>query len=39
MKKTNTAAGGFANYLTSASRQPWPIFKHLLPEIAFAGYK
>lgn len=30
-------AGGFALHLTSTSRD-WPIFKHLLPEIAFAGH-
>lgn len=37
-KKTITGAGGFARYITSASKEPWPIFKHLLPEIAFAGH-
>jgi len=36
-KKTNSGAGGFALHLTSTSRD-WPIFKHLLPEIAFAGH-
>ena len=28
---------GFASHLTSASKQ-WPVFKHVLPEIAFAGH-
>jgi len=33
----NCLLGGFALHLTSTSRD-WPIFKHLLPEIAFAGH-
>ena len=28
---------GFAHHLASASSQ-WPVFKHVLPEIAFAGH-
>ena len=36
-KKTNTGAGGFATHLGSAKGN-WPIFKHLLPELAFAGH-
>lgn len=28
---------GFANYMGSASG-PWPVFKHMLPEVAFAGH-
>lgn len=35
--QTQTAAGGFALHLSSASSN-WPIFKHMLPEIAFAGH-
>lgn len=34
---TNAAAGGHAVHLASASTE-WPIFRHLLPEIAFAGH-
>eukprot|EP01036_Dinobryon_divergens_P027706 gene27706-36522_t len=30
-------AGGFGVFLTSASSE-WPLFEHLLPEIAFAGH-
>lgn len=33
-----TGAGGHAVHVASASGSPWPIFKHLLPEIAFAGH-
>lgn len=29
--------GGFGVFLTSASSE-WPLFEHLLPEIAFAGH-
>jgi GTP-binding protein len=36
-KRTLTGAGGFAKHLTSASSD-WPIFDHILPEIAFAGH-
>lgn len=36
-KTTNTAGGGFANFVASASSN-WPLFPHLLPEIAFAGH-
>lgn len=35
-KKTLTGAGGFAVHLSSSSSN-WPLFKHILPEIAFAG--
>ena len=31
------SSGGHAVHLTSASEN-WPIFKHALPEIAFAGH-
>eukprot|EP01038_Epipyxis_sp_PR26KG_P014058 gene14058-18859_t len=34
---SNTGAGGHAVHLTSADRD-WPTFKHLLPEMAFAGH-
>lgn len=34
---TNTAAGGFATFMAAATRN-WPIFQHMLPEIAFAGH-
>lgn len=34
---TNTGAGGFAQFLASASKD-WPLFKHILPEIALAGH-
>jgi hypothetical protein len=30
-------AGGFAVHLTSAANN-WPVFTHVLPEIAFAGH-
>lgn len=36
-KRTLTGAGGFAKHLTSASSD-WPLFDHILPEIAFAGH-
>lgn len=36
-KTTLTGAGGFAVHLTSTSGN-WPIFKHILPEISFAGH-
>lgn len=36
-RKTLTGAGGFATHLHSASDN-WPIFKHILPEIAFSGH-
>ena len=36
-KRTLTGAGGFAKHLTSASSD-WPLFDHMLPEIAFAGH-
>ncbi len=36
-RKTLTGAGGFATHLHSASNN-WPIFKHILPEIAFSGH-
>jgi GTP-binding protein len=36
-QRTLTAAGGFAKHLTSSSSD-WPIFDHILPEIAFAGH-
>jgi hypothetical protein len=36
-RKTRAGAGGFAIHLTSATRD-WPVFKHMLPEIAFAGH-
>ena len=36
-KLTNTGAGGFAQFLAAASRD-WPLFQHLLPEIALAGH-
>ena len=36
-KMTHTAAGGFAQFLAAASRD-WPVFEHLLPEIALAGH-
>ena len=36
-KSTLTGAGGFAMHLTSISNN-WPVFKHVLPEIAFAGH-
>eukprot|EP01031_Cornospumella_fuschlensis_P028556 gene28556-34468_t len=29
---------GFMTHLASASRAPWPVFKHILPEIALAGH-
>ena len=35
--RTTTAAGGFAKHLASVSSD-WPIFDHILPEIAFAGH-
>ena len=34
LRKTNSGAGGFATYITSATQN----CKHLLPEIAFAGH-
>jgi hypothetical protein len=37
VRKTNSGAGGFATFITSAACD-WPVFKHLLPEIAFAGH-
>lgn len=36
-KISNTTAGGFVQFLAAASRN-WPIFPHMLPEIAFAGH-
>jgi GTP-binding protein len=36
-RKTNTGAGGFAQFMAAASHN-WPVFQHLLPEIAFAGH-
>lgn len=33
-----TGAGGNVLHLASADAGPWPIFKHILPEIAFAGH-
>lgn len=36
-RKTLTGAGGFATHLHSASDN-WPIFRHILPEIAFSGH-
>ena len=36
-----TSLGGFAVHLNSASGTPgseWPVFKHVLPEIALAGH-
>lgn len=35
--KTLTGAGGFAVHLTSACTA-WPVFEHVLPEVAFAGH-
>ncbi len=36
--KSNTVgAGGFAVHLTSVAKN-WPVFDHILPEIAFAGH-
>jgi GTP-binding protein len=37
-RKTSTAAGGFAQFLGSAVQAPWPLFRHLLPELAFTGH-
>lgn len=34
----STGAGGHAQHLASACQKPWPIFKHVLPEVAFAGH-
>jgi GTP-binding protein len=37
--KTSSGAGGFAHFLlASDGRQGWPLFRHILPEIAFAGH-
>lgn len=36
--KTLTGAGGFAVHLTSAAGGSWPVFEHVLPEVAFAGH-
>ena len=36
-KLTNTGAGGFAQFLAASSKD-WPVFQHLLPEIALAGH-
>eukprot|EP01039_Chlorochromonas_danica_P001832 gene1832-2004_t len=33
-----TGAGGNVLHLASTDAGPWPIFKHMLPEIAFAGH-
>lgn len=37
MKLTMSCAGGNAKHLASVAEE-WPIFEHLLPEIAFAGH-
>jgi hypothetical protein len=37
MKLTGTAAGGVAQFMAAASKN-WPVFEHMLPEIAFAGH-
>lgn len=34
---TTTGAGGTGSHVSSATNQ-WPLFEHLLPEIAFAGH-
>lgn len=36
-KETKIGAGGFGEHITSCQRN-WPVFDHLLPEIAFAGH-
>lgn len=36
-KKTLTGAGGYITHISSCSSN-WPLFEHLLPEIAFAGH-
>lgn len=35
--QTNMGAGGFSVHVASAAKD-WPLFKHLLPEIVFAGH-
>ena len=37
IKTTEVGAGGFTIHLTSASEN-WPLFTHILPEVAFAGH-
>jgi hypothetical protein len=37
LKKSQTGSGGFGVHLSSASKD-FPVFKHVLPEIAFAGH-
>ena len=37
LRQTVTGAGGFFVHVASASKD-WPIFKHLLPELVFAGH-
>lgn len=36
-KKTLTGAGGFITHVSSCTNN-WPLFEHLLPEVAFAGH-
>ena len=36
-KQSDVGAGGFSHHLTSAFEN-WPIFPHVLPEVAFAGH-
>ena len=31
-------AGGRSKYLSSATKPPWPAFRHMLPEVALAGH-
>ena len=38
-RANTTGAGGVAVHLTSAAGTPeWPVFEHILPEVAFAGH-